>query len=217
ARASFSSTTRLRALEDSAKVALNSEAKTTHATAKIRTRSTVIRESLLDPATVHWDDEPSTGETAPRRCCRHLAGSALLRLVCRQDAGSTLGFIESKSYRLNWRAAAVRNRASFAVTSSSTSASAGFPKASCSHINSSFARGSLCLADQEAASESSRSAGTPEIFPPVPACWLRTTRACSCSHPFFDNVRSRSSLTVSWVRSRGFARGLPFAVTRQMR
>src|SRR5262245_54902016 len=27
------------------------------------------------------------------RCCRHLAGGALLRSVCRQDAGSTLRFM----------------------------------------------------------------------------------------------------------------------------
>src|SRR5438094_8952463 len=35
------------------------------------------------------------GEPPRRRCCRHLAGNAFLRWVCRQDAGSTLGFMES--------------------------------------------------------------------------------------------------------------------------
>jgi len=29
--------------------------------------------------TVHWGHEPATGEPAPQGCCRHLAGSALLR------------------------------------------------------------------------------------------------------------------------------------------
>src|SRR2546426_1182220 len=43
---------------------------------------------------VDWDHEPATGETPPQRCCRHLAGSALHRWFCRQDAGSTLGFME---------------------------------------------------------------------------------------------------------------------------
>src|SRR5437867_4889766 len=52
-------------------------------------------ESLLSFFRMHWDDELRTSETAPPRCCRHLAGSAFLRLVCRQDAGSTLGFMES--------------------------------------------------------------------------------------------------------------------------
>jgi len=52
-------------------------------------------ESLLSSFHMHRDYEPRTSETAPPRCCRHLAGSAFLRLVCRQDAGSTLGFMES--------------------------------------------------------------------------------------------------------------------------
>src|SRR2546425_453412 len=47
-------------------------------------------ESLLPFFRMHWDHEPRASETAPPRCCRHLAGSAFLRLVCRQDAGSTL-------------------------------------------------------------------------------------------------------------------------------
>src|SRR3989454_3495672 len=50
---------------------------------------------LLSSFHIHWDYEPRTSETAPPRCCRHLAGSAFRRLVCRQDAGSTLGFLES--------------------------------------------------------------------------------------------------------------------------
>src|SRR2546430_90272 len=31
----------------------------------------------------------------PTRCCRHFVGRAFLRCLCRQDAGSTLGFMES--------------------------------------------------------------------------------------------------------------------------
>jgi len=49
-----------------------------------------LLESLHDFSAVHWDHEPSTGETAPLRCCRHLAGSAFVRLVvparCRQHS-----------------------------------------------------------------------------------------------------------------------------------
>src|SRR5213593_4093190 len=47
-------------------------------------------ESPLSLLRMHWDHEPPADETAPPRCCRHLAGNAFLRLVCRQDAGSTL-------------------------------------------------------------------------------------------------------------------------------
>src|SRR5437899_2223362 len=50
-------------------------------------------ESPLSLSRMHWAYEPGTGETAPPTCCRHLAGSAILRWVCRQDAGSTLQFI----------------------------------------------------------------------------------------------------------------------------
>ena len=53
--------------------------------------------------------EPRIDETIPRRCCRHLAGSALLRWVCRQDAGSTLGFMESK-YRGAFRVTSLQSR-----------------------------------------------------------------------------------------------------------
>src|SRR5206468_12001402 len=65
-----------------------------------RTRRTTSKkqrsmESPFGLATVHWDHEPRTAETTRPRCCRHLAGSALLRWVCRQDAGSTLGFMKS--------------------------------------------------------------------------------------------------------------------------
>src|SRR5258705_3945714 len=42
-----------------------------------------------------WEHEPPIAETTPRRCCRHLAGSAFLRSVGRQDAGSTLECMES--------------------------------------------------------------------------------------------------------------------------
>src|SRR5439155_1944426 len=61
-------------------------------------------ESLLSFFHTHWDYEPRTSETAPPRCCRHLAGSAFLWLVCRQDAGSTLGFLESllSLSRMHW-------------------------------------------------------------------------------------------------------------------
>ena len=52
-------------------------------------------ESPFGLATVHWDHEPRTRETTRPRCCRHLADSALLRWVCRQDAGSTLAFMKS--------------------------------------------------------------------------------------------------------------------------
>ncbi len=45
-------------------------------------------ESPLPLSRMYWDHEPP-------RCCRHPAGSALHRLVCRQDAGSTLRFMES--------------------------------------------------------------------------------------------------------------------------
>src|SRR5216117_3112161 len=55
-------------------------------------------ESPLSFLRMHWDHEPRTSETAPPRCCRHLAGSAYLRLLCRQDAGSTLGFMESEAF-----------------------------------------------------------------------------------------------------------------------
>src|SRR6185503_12335598 len=66
-------------------------------------------------------------------------------------------FMEVESYRLNCRAAAVRNRGSLADISSFTKASADFSNASCSHTTSSFARGSVCLAAQASASSSSRS------------------------------------------------------------
>src|SRR5258707_1053981 len=53
---------------------------------------------------VRWDHEPPSGETAPPRCCQHLAGSAFLRLFCRQDAVSTLRFMESplSFFRMHW-------------------------------------------------------------------------------------------------------------------
>ena len=43
---------------------------------------------------VHWDHEPRTSETGPPRCCRRLVGRDFLRFPCRQDAGSTLRFME---------------------------------------------------------------------------------------------------------------------------
>src|SRR6266704_3292331 len=53
-----------------------------------------LREKPLSLFRMHWDPEPRTKGTAPPRCCRHLAGSAFLRLVCRQDAGSALWFLK---------------------------------------------------------------------------------------------------------------------------
>jgi len=52
-------------------------------------------ESLYAFAVLHWDYEPRTGETVPPKCCRRLVGRASLRFLRRQDAGSTLGFMES--------------------------------------------------------------------------------------------------------------------------
>src|SRR5438128_10973121 len=47
-------------------------------------------------AAVNWDHEPRTGRTVPpTRCCLRLVGRAFLRFLCRQDAGSTLRFMES--------------------------------------------------------------------------------------------------------------------------
>src|SRR5213593_3111809 len=51
-------------------------------------------ESLDDFDAVHWDHEPRTSETGLLRCCRRLVGRASLRFLCRQDAGSTLWFME---------------------------------------------------------------------------------------------------------------------------
>src|SRR3989442_984978 len=45
---------------------------------------------------MYWNHETRTSETAPPRCCPHLAGSAFLRSFCRQDAGSTLRFMERR-------------------------------------------------------------------------------------------------------------------------
>ena len=51
-----------------------------------------------------WDHEPRTSATVPpARCCRRLVGRALLRLLCRQDAGSTLRFMESHLLLANRR------------------------------------------------------------------------------------------------------------------
>jgi len=62
---------------------------------RTRTRTTTRTKggfmgSLLSFFACMGDRELRTGETAPPRRCRHLDGSAFLRLVCRQDAGSTL-------------------------------------------------------------------------------------------------------------------------------
>jgi len=43
----------------------------------------------------HWDHEPRTSGTGPPRCCRRLVGRAAHGFFCRQDAGSTLRFMES--------------------------------------------------------------------------------------------------------------------------
>ena len=53
-------------------------------------------ESPLVIFAVHCDHEPRTSRAVPpTRCCRRLVGRAFLRFPCRQDAGSTLGFMES--------------------------------------------------------------------------------------------------------------------------
>src|SRR6059036_1331867 len=45
---------------------------------------------------MHWDHEPRTSRTVPpTRCCRRPVGRASPRFLCRQDAGSTLWFMES--------------------------------------------------------------------------------------------------------------------------
>src|SRR5438477_6614460 len=46
--------------------------------------------------TMQWDHELQTYRTVPLTgCCRRLVGRALLRFLCRQDAGSTLRFMDS--------------------------------------------------------------------------------------------------------------------------
>src|SRR5438034_6351659 len=67
--------------------------------AGVVTLTTKFVKGLLSFFRMHWAQEPRTSETAPPRCCRHLAGSAFLRLVCWQDAGSTLGFMERVTSR----------------------------------------------------------------------------------------------------------------------
>jgi hypothetical protein len=58
--------------------------------------ATRFMESPHDFDAVHWDHEPRTSRTVPpRRRCRRLVGRASLRFLCRQDAGSTLRFMES--------------------------------------------------------------------------------------------------------------------------
>src|SRR5881396_1581975 len=53
-------------------------------------------ESSLAIFAVHGDHEPQTSRAVPpTRCCRRLVGRAFLRFPCRQDAGSTLAFMES--------------------------------------------------------------------------------------------------------------------------
>src|SRR5439155_12004367 len=59
-----------------------------------------LLETLHDFCAVHWDNELSTGERAPLRCCRHFAGSASSDWSCRKDAGSTPRFLESRRYLL---------------------------------------------------------------------------------------------------------------------
>ena len=56
-------------------------------------------ESPLVIFAAHCDHEPRTSRSVPpTKCCRRLAGSAFLRFLCRQDAGSTLGFMESRRH-----------------------------------------------------------------------------------------------------------------------
>ena len=62
-------------------------------------------ESPKDFVVVDSDHEPrSSRTTAPKRCCRRLVGRASLRFLGRQDAGSTLRFMESplSLVRMHW-------------------------------------------------------------------------------------------------------------------
>ena len=43
---------------------------------------------MLVEITATQQPQPPIGERTPSRCCRHLAGSAFLGLICREDAGS---------------------------------------------------------------------------------------------------------------------------------
>src|SRR5207247_7426582 len=58
--------------------------------------TTRFMESPLSIFRMHRDHDPRTSRTVPpTRCCRRLVGRAFLRFLCRQDAGSTLRFMES--------------------------------------------------------------------------------------------------------------------------
>ena len=57
--------------------------------------TTRFMESPLSIFRLHRDHDPRTSRTVPpTRCCRRLVGRAFLRFLCRQDAGSTLRFME---------------------------------------------------------------------------------------------------------------------------
>src|SRR5438094_10539783 len=57
-------------------------------------------ESPLSFFHMHGDHERRTSRTVPpTRCCRRPVGRAFLRFLCRQDAGSTLWFMETLRMR----------------------------------------------------------------------------------------------------------------------
>ena len=74
--------------------------RTTDQTRLSKTNSGIPKRGLSSKASrsflrKHWDHEPRTSRTVPpTRCCRRLVGRAFLRFLCRQDAGSTLRFME---------------------------------------------------------------------------------------------------------------------------
>ncbi len=56
-------------------------------------------ESRHDFHAVHGDHKPQTSWTVPpTRCCRRLVGRGSFGFLCRQDAGSTLGFMERNDF-----------------------------------------------------------------------------------------------------------------------
>jgi hypothetical protein len=60
--------------------------------------------NILSFFRMNRDDEPPPNETAPKTCCRRPVGRAFLQFLCRQDAGSTLRFMESlvSLLRMHW-------------------------------------------------------------------------------------------------------------------
>src|SRR5213075_3477155 len=75
-------------------------------TSTLSRRRSRCRESPGGFDAVHSEHEPQTNRMLPpTRCCRRLVGRAFLRFLCRQDAGSTLRFMESPLsgfFRMHW-------------------------------------------------------------------------------------------------------------------